>query len=81
MSAAKQARSVPAHCTPRFSNICVENKGKAAATAERSIMLAATVEAALILPICQLTPLREGDAEGSLDLQGQIRVNEIIEAG
>jgi hypothetical protein len=44
-------------------------------------MLAATVEAALILPICQLTPLREGDAESSLDLQGQIRVNEIIEAG
>jgi hypothetical protein len=48
MTAARQASSVPAHCTPRFSNISVENKGNPAATAERSIMLAATVEAALV---------------------------------
>ena len=48
MIAARQARRVPAHCTPRFSNIWVENKGKPAATAERSMMLAATVEAALV---------------------------------
>jgi hypothetical protein len=48
MTAARQASSVPAHCTPRFSNIWVENRGKPAATAERSMMLAATVDAALV---------------------------------
>ena len=47
ISVARQARSVPAHCTPRFANICLEKRGNPAATAERSIMLAATVEAAL----------------------------------
>jgi hypothetical protein len=47
MATDKQPRSVPAHCTPRFSNIWVENNGKPAAKADRSMMLAATVEAAL----------------------------------
>jgi hypothetical protein len=47
MAMAKQPRSVPAHCTPRFLNIWVENNGNPAATADRSIILAATVEAAL----------------------------------
>ena len=45
--AAIHARSVPAHCTPRFANICRENRGNPAATAERSMIFAATVEAAL----------------------------------
>ena len=55
MATAKQPRSVPAHCTPRFSNIWAENNGKPAATAERSMMLAATVEAALYqMPLAPL---------------------------
>ena len=38
---------VPAHCTPRFWNNCLENKGKVAPTPERRIVLAAKTEAAL----------------------------------
>ena len=45
--AATHARSVPAHYTPRFANICREKRGNPAATAERSIIFAATVDAAL----------------------------------
>ena len=47
MATARQPRSVPAHLVPKFSNICVENSGNAAATLERRMMFAATVEAAL----------------------------------
>lgn len=48
ITVAIQASNDPAQCTPRFANICVENSGKLAATAERNMMLAATVEAALM---------------------------------
>jgi hypothetical protein len=44
---AKQPSSVPAHCTPRFWNICLENRGNAAPTADRIIVFAANTEAAL----------------------------------
>jgi hypothetical protein len=47
MIVARQPSKVPAHCTPRFWNICLENSGKPAATIDRRIMLAATVEADL----------------------------------
>lgn len=47
MITAKQPSRVDAHCTPRFSNICLEKSGNPAAIAERSIMLAATADAAL----------------------------------
>ena len=47
MTVATQANSVPAHCTPRFANNCLENNGKPAATVDRSMMFAATVDAAL----------------------------------
>jgi hypothetical protein len=47
MSAAKHPSNVAAHCTPRFANICFENSGNAAATAERRMMFAATADAAL----------------------------------
>ena len=48
MIAAKQPSKVQAHCTPMFSNICLVNSGNPAATDERSMMLAATVDAALL---------------------------------
>lgn len=44
---ARQPNSVPAHCTPRFTNICFEKRGKAAPTADRMIVLAAKTDAAL----------------------------------
>lgn len=47
MMTARQPSRVQAHCTPRFLNICLEKSGKPAAIAERSIMLAATADAAL----------------------------------
>ena len=46
--AAKQPSKVQAHWTPMFSNICVEKSGNPAAIDERSMMLAATVDAALL---------------------------------
>lgn len=39
--------SVPAHCTPKFSNICLAKRGKHAPTSDRSIVLAAKADAAL----------------------------------
>ena len=68
MTAARQARSVPAHCTPSFSNICSENRGKPAATAERSIMLAATVEAALVRVELSADATREIRRRGTYEL-------------
>ena len=47
MTAAMQPSRVPAHCMPRFENIWRVNKGKPAAITDRSMMLAATAEAAL----------------------------------
>lgn len=47
MIAARQPKRVPAHWTPRLMNICFENNGNAAATADRIIVLAAKTEAAL----------------------------------
>lgn len=47
MITARQPNNVPAHCTPRFKNICFENRGKAAPTADRMMVLAAKTEAAL----------------------------------
>ena len=48
MIVARQPSKVPAHCTPRFWNICRVNSGNPAATTDRSIILAATVEAELL---------------------------------
>ena len=47
MIADRHPSSVPAHCTPRFANICFEKSGKPAATLDRRMIFAATVEAAL----------------------------------
>lgn len=47
MTAARHPSSVQAHCTPIVSNICFEKSGKPAATVERSMILAATADAAL----------------------------------
>ena len=47
ITTARQPSKVHAHCTPMFLNICFEKSGKPAATEERRMMLAATVEAAL----------------------------------
>lgn len=47
MITAKQPSRVDAHCTPRFPNICLEKSGNPAAIAERSIIFAATADAAL----------------------------------
>lgn len=65
MRAARHPRSVPAHCTPRLTNICRENRGKAAPTADRMIVFAAKTEAALVdlksastEEICQVTTKR-----------------------
>lgn len=43
----RQPSSVPAHCTPKFTNICFENRGKHAPTADRKIVFAANTDAAL----------------------------------
>lgn len=48
MMAAKHPSSVPAHCTPKLANICLEKSGNPAAMADRSIMFAAIVEATLL---------------------------------
>jgi hypothetical protein len=40
---------VPAHCIPRFSIICLEKSGNAQPIAERKIVFAAMVDAALSL--------------------------------
>ncbi len=47
INVARHARSVPAHFGVKFSNICVVKSGKPEAIADRSMMFAATVEAAL----------------------------------
>lgn len=47
MTAPIQPMRVPAHCTPRFWNSCLENSGNAAPTAERRIVFAAKTDAAL----------------------------------
>jgi hypothetical protein len=44
---ARHPRRVPAHCTPKLLNICLENKGKAAPTADLMIVFAAKTDAAL----------------------------------
>ena len=74
---AKQPSKVLAHCTPMFLNICLEKSGNPAATDERRMMLAATVDAALL----QLSQLLSCVPESaSRNLQRQIRVDEIVEA-
>ena len=47
ITTAKHPSKVQAHCTPMFSNICLEKSGNPAATDERSMMLPATVDVAL----------------------------------
>lgn len=49
MMAAKQPRSVPAHCTPRLLNICRVYSGKHPATTDRIMVFAAKAEAALVM--------------------------------
>ena len=44
---ARHPSNVPAHCTPKLINICFENKGKAAPTADRIKVFAAKTEAVL----------------------------------
>lgn len=81
MTAARQARSVPAHCTPRLSNICVENKGKPAATAERSMMFAATVEAALVQVEVSVDATRKCKRQGTCyHLQRQKGIDKVVKA-
>lgn len=48
ITTAKQPSKVHAHCTPMLWNICFEKSGKPAATEDRRMMLAATVDAALV---------------------------------
>ena len=66
ITADRHPSSVPAHCTPRFANICFEKSGNPAATLDRRMMFAATVEAALhrvsitsTVAMFQATPTRE----------------------
>ena len=61
MTAARQPRRVQAHCTPMFSNICREKSGNPAATEERIMMLAATVDAALFQPSQLLSDIIESN--------------------
>ena len=78
--AARQARSVPAHCTLRFSNICTKNKRKLAARAERSMILAATAEATLVQVTLSAKAIIRLRCMNSKHLQRQVSVNKIIEA-
>lgn len=80
MITARQPSRVQAHCTPRFSNICLEKSGNPAAIAERSIMFAATADAALLsgsqfsfLDTRQQVQMKDNS-------QWQIRVDQIVEA-
>jgi hypothetical protein len=43
----RQPSNVPAHCTPRLTNICLEKRGKHAPTADLRMVLAANTDAAL----------------------------------
>lgn len=79
ITVARQARRVPAHCTPRLSNIWVENKGKLAATAERSIILAATVEAALE-KVKMSADVETKTRRASYHLQRQKSIDKVVEA-
>lgn len=45
--AARHPSNVPAHCTPRLTNICRAKRGKHAPTADRKMVLAAKTDAAL----------------------------------
>ena len=54
MMAARHPSKVPAHCTPRLTNICFAKSGKHAPTADRRIVLAAKTEAALAGQIGQI---------------------------
>ena len=72
-----QPSKVQAHWTPMFSNSCVEKSGNPAAIDERSMMLAATVDAALLQYGQLLSCVPESTSE---NLQRQIRVDEIVEA-
>lgn len=47
MMSARQPSNVPAHWTPRLTNICFENRGNAAPTADRIMVFAAKTDAAL----------------------------------
>jgi hypothetical protein len=47
MMSARQPSNVPAHCTPRLTNICFEKRGKEAPTADRIMVFAAKTDAAL----------------------------------
>jgi len=47
--AAIHPSKVPAHWTPRFSNICVAKRGKTAPTQDRIMVFAAKAEAALYI--------------------------------
>lgn len=78
MMTARQPSRVQAHCTPRLWNICLEKSGNPAAIVERSIMLAATADAALsqvsqLSFRCTLEPLVG-------NLHWKIRIDQIVEA-
>ena len=71
---ARHPRSVPAHCTPRLLNICFENSGNAAPTADRMIVLAANTDAALG------NWLEMAFLESNTEiLQGEIGINQVVE--
>lgn len=59
IDAARQPRSVLAHCTPRSSYMYVANMGNAAAAKDRSIVCAATADAGLcwgLVRVQQMSP-------------------------
>ena len=71
--AARHPSNVPAHCTPRLTNICRAKRGKHAPTADRRMVLAAKTDAALfgqkLSTIC---------VTGRC-LQLQIRIDQVVE--
>lgn len=79
MTAARQPSKVHAHWMPIPSNICLENSGNPAAMEERSIMLAATAEAALPhKPVRHRLDTRGGRNQGAS--QRQVSVDNVVEA-
>lgn len=73
MIRARHPRSVPAHCTPRFWNICFANSGNAAPTADRMIVFAANTEAALIILSMEIDQSQVGN------VQCQVGVDQVVE--
>jgi hypothetical protein len=65
MMTAMHPSIVPAHCTPKFCIICLENSGKAHPMADRRIVLAAMVDAALLVQLVNILYGDWGNDNGS----------------